>query len=215
MLDPAVATLDLRQSTIFSRLRGLLEVTRLVRTGDELPELLASIARTVSDSLAFRTVVVNLYRREWDDFVVSDGLRQRRGTRGAARPGAQVEDWEPLLDQRFLQRGAYVVPSGEFDWDEYAGSAYTPDLAGQRRPERVASRRRALRADARQPTAGCSGSSPSTSRSRAASRAATRSTCSSRSRSTRRSPCEAAQETARAKANREALERLLDGVDAG
>ena len=66
-----VATLDLRQSTIFSRLRGLLEVTRLVRTGDELPELLSSVARTVSDSLAFRTVVVNLYRREWNDFVVS------------------------------------------------------------------------------------------------------------------------------------------------
>ena len=66
-----MATLDLRQSTIFSRLRGLLEVTRLVRTGDELPDLLLSVARTVSDSLAFRTVVVNLYRREWNDFVVS------------------------------------------------------------------------------------------------------------------------------------------------
>jgi len=66
-----VATLDLRQSTIFSRLRGLLEVTRLVRTGEELPELLGAIARTASDSLAFRTVVINLYRQEWDDFIVS------------------------------------------------------------------------------------------------------------------------------------------------
>ena len=62
-----MATVDLRQSTIFSRLRGLLEVTRLVRTSEELPELLAAIARTISDSLAFQTVVINLYRREWDD----------------------------------------------------------------------------------------------------------------------------------------------------
>ena len=46
-------------------------MTRLVRTGEELPELLAAIARTISDSLAFRTVVVNLYRREWDDFIVT------------------------------------------------------------------------------------------------------------------------------------------------
>ena len=46
-------------------------MTRLVRTGEDLPELLAAIARTVSDSLAFRTVVINVYRRELDDFVVS------------------------------------------------------------------------------------------------------------------------------------------------
>ena len=47
-----------------------------------------------------------------------DGLRQRRGARGAARPGAPGRrDWEPLLDARFLQRGAYLVPYGEFDWD--------------------------------------------------------------------------------------------------
>ena len=66
-----MASLDLRQSTIFSRLRGLLEVTRLVRTGEELNALLASVARTASDSLAFRTVVINLYRREWNDFIVT------------------------------------------------------------------------------------------------------------------------------------------------
>jgi PAS domain S-box-containing protein len=123
-----VATLDVRQSTIFSRLRGLLEVTRLVRTGDELPELLSSVARTVSDSLGFRTVVVNLYRREWNDFVVSTvyGSDEARETLlGQVR---QVSDWDPLLDHRFLQRGAYLVPHGEFDWELHSGSTYTPDL---------------------------------------------------------------------------------------
>jgi PAS domain S-box-containing protein len=123
-----VATLDLRQSTIFSRLRGLLEVTRLVRTGEELPALLSSVARTVSDSLAFRTVVINLYRPEWNDFVVSTVYGSDEAREMLLGQVRQVADWEPLLDQRFLQRGAYVVPSGEFDWDEVSGLTYTPDL---------------------------------------------------------------------------------------
>jgi PAS domain S-box-containing protein len=121
-----VATLDLRQSTIFSRLRGLLEVTRLVRTEDDVPELLAAIARTVSDSLGFRTVVINLYRREWDDFVVSTVFGSDEAREALLGQVRQVLDWEPLLDQRFLQRGAYLVPNGEFDWSAHA--AFTPDI---------------------------------------------------------------------------------------
>jgi PAS domain S-box-containing protein len=121
-----VATLDVRQSTIFSRLRGLLEVTRLVRTGEELPELLAAIARTVSDSLAFRTVVVNVYRQEWDDFIVTTVYGSEEAREALLGQVRQVSDWEPLLDQRFLQRGAYLVPSGEFNWESFA--AYTPNL---------------------------------------------------------------------------------------
>ena len=121
-----MATLDVRQSTIFSRLRGLLEVTRLVRTGEELPELLAAIARTVSDSLAFRTVVINLYRQEWDDFIVSTVYGSDEAREALLGQVRQVSDWEPLLDQRFLQRGAYLVPYGEFNWESLA--TYTPDL---------------------------------------------------------------------------------------
>ena len=103
-------------------------MTRLVRTGEELPELLAAIARTVSDSLAFRTVVINLYRREWDDFVVSTVYGSEDAREALLGQVRQVSDWEPLLDQRFLQRGAYLVPEGEFDWDAHAGMAFTPDL---------------------------------------------------------------------------------------
>ena len=82
----------------------------------------------MSDSLAFRTVVVNLYRREWNDFVVSTVYGSEGAREALLGQVRQVDDWEPLLDQRFLQRGAYVVPSGEFDWDEYSGSVYTPNL---------------------------------------------------------------------------------------
>ena len=39
----------------------------------------------------------------------------------------QVSDWEPLLDQRFLQRGVYLVPYGEFDWTSHIES-FTPNL---------------------------------------------------------------------------------------
>jgi len=122
-----VAALDQRQSTVFSRLRGLLEVTRLVRTGEDIPALLAAIARTISDSLAFRTVVINLYRPEWDDYVVSTVHGSDDARDALLGQVRQVSDWDPLLDQRFLQRGAYLVPAGEFDWEGHIGS-YTPDI---------------------------------------------------------------------------------------
>ena len=122
-----MASLDLRQSTIFSRLRGLLEVTRLVRTGEELPELLSAIARAVSDSLAFRTVVINLYRREWDDFVVTTVYGSDEAREALLGQVRQVSDWDALLDARFLQRGAYLLPYGEFDWSGHLDS-FTPDI---------------------------------------------------------------------------------------
>jgi PAS domain S-box-containing protein len=119
----------LRQSSIFSRLRGLLEVTRLVRTGEDLPELLAAIAQTVSDSLAFRTVVINLYRREWNDFVVTTVFGSDEAREALLGRVRQVTDWDPLLDHRWLQRGVYLVPAGEFDWESYGETAYTPDIS--------------------------------------------------------------------------------------
>ncbi|HEX5450273.1 MAG TPA: PAS domain S-box protein [Gaiellaceae bacterium] len=121
-----MTTLDLRQSTIFSRVRGLLEVTRLVRSGNELPVLLLAIARTVSDSLGFRTVVINVYRREWDDFVVTTVYGSDEAREALLGQVRQHSDWAPLLDERFLNRGAYLVPHGEFDWGDL--DAYTPEL---------------------------------------------------------------------------------------
>ncbi len=204
-----MATLDLRQSTIFSRLRGLLEVTRLVRTGDELPDLLLSVARTVSDSLAFRTVVVNLYRREWNDFVVSTVYGSEGAREALLGQVRQVEEWEPLLDRRFLQRGAYVVPSGEFDWDEYTGSVYTPNLQvsddpGAWHPDdalfvpmRGSDGRLLGILSVDEPLSGRKPSGDEIDVLVAVSEHAA-------------IAVEAAQETARAKANRDALERLLD-----
>ena len=41
----------------------------------------------------------------------------------------QVSDWEPLLDQRFLQRGVYLVTAGDFDWTQLDGTIFTPDIS--------------------------------------------------------------------------------------
>ena len=109
-----------------SRLRGFLEVTRLVRSENELDDLLAAIARAISSSLGFATVAVHLYRPAWDDFAVTTvhGCAEvRERLMGDARERAV---WEPLLQERFLHDGAYLIPHGEIDWEAYAPGSYVP-----------------------------------------------------------------------------------------
>ena len=112
-----------------SPLRGLLEVTKLVRVEGDLPGLLAAIARTIAESLGYQTVVVNLYRRAWDDFrvtTVHGNEIAREQLLGQIRGSAE---WEPLLDERFHRRGAYVVRAGEYDWSAESDAwTYVPDL---------------------------------------------------------------------------------------
>ncbi|MDX6467069.1 MAG: hypothetical protein QOI27_2109 [Gaiellaceae bacterium] len=110
-----------------SPLRGLLEVTRLVRAEEDLPELLAAIARTIAESLGYETIVVNLYRPAWDDFTVTTvhgSAAARAALLGQVRPR---EEWDTLLSERFHRRGAFVVPAGAYDWDS-AGYSYVPPI---------------------------------------------------------------------------------------
>ena len=117
-----------------SRLRGFLEVTRVVRSEEELGGLLASIARSISESLGFATVTVHLHRPAWDDFEVTTvhGSPDAERLLGDAR-GREV--WEPLLDARFSRRGAYHVPHGEFDWETFAPGSYVPPVAAGHGPD--------------------------------------------------------------------------------
>jgi diguanylate cyclase (GGDEF)-like protein len=111
--------------TPISPLRGLLEVTRLLRAQGELPEVLAAIARTIGESLGYGTVAINLYRPEWDDFnvaVVHGSETAREALAGRVRGGG---DWDELLVERFCHRGAYLVPAGAVDWAEL-GASYVP-----------------------------------------------------------------------------------------
>jgi diguanylate cyclase (GGDEF)-like protein len=110
-----------------SPLRGLVEVTRLLRAREDLPALLDAVARTIGESLGYRTVAINLYRPEWDDFEVTTvygNEAARTALLGYARPG---DDWNVLLSDQFERRGAYVVPNGSVDWDSL-GPSYVPDV---------------------------------------------------------------------------------------
>jgi diguanylate cyclase (GGDEF)-like protein len=110
------------------RLRGLLEVTRLVRSGADVDTLLAAIARTTAESLGYGVVVMNLYCPEWDDFrveAIHGGEAALEALVGDVR-GWDV--WNPILDERFAHRGAYVIRHGTFDWSAMTPNAYVPDI---------------------------------------------------------------------------------------
>jgi PAS domain S-box-containing protein len=99
------------------QLRGLLEVTRLVREERDLTLLVDGIAATIADSLGFRTVAINLYRPAEGDFMVttvhgSDAAREL--LLGATR---HADAWDAYFVERFLRRGAYLIPRGEGDWE--------------------------------------------------------------------------------------------------
>ena len=117
-----------------SPLRGLVEVTRLLRAREDLPALLDAVARTIGESLGYLTVAVNLYRPQWDDFEVTTvyGNEEAKAVLlGNARPG---EDWTVLLVERFERHGAYFVPSGAVDWDAL-GPSYVPEGARACHPD--------------------------------------------------------------------------------
>jgi diguanylate cyclase (GGDEF)-like protein len=108
-------------------LRALIEVTRLARAGGSLPERLGDLAKMIGESLGYETVAITLYRPAWDDFRVTavSGREQARKTLvGCTRTR---EDYEVLLDERFLRRGAYVIPAGAHDWSR-SGTIYSPPV---------------------------------------------------------------------------------------
>jgi diguanylate cyclase (GGDEF)-like protein len=91
-----------------SPLRGLLEVTRLVRAEEDLPELLEAIARTIAGSLGYETVAVSLYRPAWDDFEVTT-IHGNEHARAAVLARARtMADWEPLFADR--SGAALILP---------------------------------------------------------------------------------------------------------
>ena len=113
-----------------ARLRGLLEAASAVRAGGDLRPLLEGIARVISVSLGFGTVVVNLHRPAWDDFevvVVHGGDDEAR--RVLLGTSQSWRGWQPLLDPRFERAGAYFVPHDEYDWDRDAPVSYVPPVA--------------------------------------------------------------------------------------
>jgi diguanylate cyclase (GGDEF)-like protein len=110
------------------RLDGLLEAASALRSEEHLPEVLDRIAATLCETLGFGVAVFNLYRPAWDDFVAST-IYGPEDVREALLGSTYAWDmFEPLLDERFLRRGAYVIRHGDFDWSQDKGNRYIPDL---------------------------------------------------------------------------------------
>jgi len=116
-----------RDAGELSGVGALVGVTELVRAESDLPTVLSLIARTVSEVLGFGTVVLNLYRREWDDFCVATVHGDKDVQQALAGSTYGWEAWTPLLDERFLRGGAYFIKHGEFDWEGHVGDRYVPD----------------------------------------------------------------------------------------
>ena len=93
---------------------------------DDPDRLLDEIAVTVGTALGLGTVVINLYRPEWDDFVVSQRSRQRRGPRDAAGLDLPARVVRPDHGARFLRRGAYVIEQGIVRLGAHLGDRYVP-----------------------------------------------------------------------------------------
>jgi diguanylate cyclase (GGDEF)-like protein len=105
----------------FARLHSQLDAASQIESADELPFALETIAAAIARSLGFKAVVVNLYRKAWDDFFVStvhgeENLRSE--LLGATYSWA---DWEGTLDERFRHGATYLVYDGELDWEQQSG----------------------------------------------------------------------------------------------
>jgi diguanylate cyclase (GGDEF)-like protein len=118
-----------------ARLHALLESASLVEHPDELPRALDAVARVVGESLNFGAVVINLYRHEWDDFIVSTVHGDDPDINGLLGSTYGWQMWERLLDPRFLRSGVYTVYKGEYDWEEQSGHRIVPNVTSAADPE--------------------------------------------------------------------------------
>jgi len=110
-----------------SSMRVLLEVTRAVRGGAEVGALLRPVARAASEALGFGTVVLNLYRPEWDDFCVP-AVHGNADVREALEGSVYTWDaWRPLLHPKFRREGAYFIPHDSYDWSQHDGDRFVPE----------------------------------------------------------------------------------------
>jgi diguanylate cyclase (GGDEF)-like protein len=124
-----------RDSREVSAIGALVGVTELVRAESDLSTVLSLIARTVAEVLGFETVVLNLYRREWDDFEVATVHGDKDVREALLGSTYDWDEWTPLLDDRFLSGGAYFIKHGEFDWTAHVGDRFVPDRRASDDPE--------------------------------------------------------------------------------
>jgi diguanylate cyclase (GGDEF)-like protein len=123
------------ESLTVRRLEALLEVTSVVRGEKDLPSALATIVETVAEALEFQTVVLNLYRSQFDDFCVTNVHGSTSAKEALLGCTYEWSSWQPLLAGRYRHGGAYLIPHGSFDWSEDTGSRYVPQIEASDDPD--------------------------------------------------------------------------------
>jgi diguanylate cyclase (GGDEF)-like protein len=111
-----------------SSVQALLEVTSVVRGERDLKSALATIVTTVAEALEFKTVVLNLYRAEFDDFCVTDVYGSNAARDALLGSTYEWSSWRQLLTDEYRRGGAYLIPHGSFDWSEDVGTRYVPQI---------------------------------------------------------------------------------------
>ena len=124
-----------RQRPELSGVGALVGVTDLVRAESDLSTVLSLIAQTVAEVLGFGTVVLNLYRHQWDDFCVTTVHGDDEVRKALLGSTYDWDEWTPLLDERFLRGGAYFIKHGEFDWAGQVGKRYVPERSTSDDPD--------------------------------------------------------------------------------
>ena len=89
--------------------------------------LLAAVARVVSETLGFATVVINLYRPESDEYEVKAVHGNERARAILLGNVTHADTWRPQLDPSFLRRGAFFIPEAAIEWDDEV-TVYTPQI---------------------------------------------------------------------------------------
>src|SRR5438477_10150328 len=89
-----------------SSVQALLEVTSVVRGERDLKSALETIVTTVAEALEFKTVVLNLYRPEFDDFCVTDVYGSTDARDALLGSTYEWSSWKQLLTDEFRRGGA-------------------------------------------------------------------------------------------------------------
>ena len=91
-------------------------MSRAVRSGADVGSVLSTVAQAVAEIMGFQTVVLNVYRPEWDDFYVETVYGSALVRDALLGQIYDWDSWKPLLHPRFLRSGAYFIPNDAFDW---------------------------------------------------------------------------------------------------
>jgi len=116
-------------------LERILASLQLASRGAPAADVFQAFAEGIAAAVDIRTVVVNLYQPESNQFVVISVVGDERvhdSLLGSVYPRTV---WDPVLVERFHRRGAYILLAGEYDWSQTEGDRYVPEWQPSEDPE--------------------------------------------------------------------------------